>query len=237
MSVAEARVGSATIGWGAELVPPEQPDEEIVERVLAGEKELFATLMRRYNQRLYRIVWSILVDPAEAEDVVQDAYVRAFQHLDQFDGRARFATWLTKIAVYEASARRKKRRRLLALDTLEPHTKETLMTDRSDPLPNGEERAFAREVRSLLERAVVALPPLYRQVFVLREVEGLSNGEAAESLGLTRTAAKVRLFRARRQLRRELERLTDGAAAELLSFAGERCDRIVAGVMARIAEA
>lgn len=235
MSVAEAPTAVAVNGQEGSWEPAELDDVEVVERVRQGDTALFATLMRRYNQRLYRVVWSIVLDEAEAEDVIQDAYVRAFEHLDQFDGRAKFSTWLTKIAVYEASARRRKRRRVVALDSLEDHVKERVMAAGNEAGEDGEARMLARDLRGVLQRAVAALPPLYRQVFVLREVEGVSTAEAAEALGLSRTAAKVRLFRARRHLRKELERVTGGAAGELLSFAGERCDRIVTGVMARIA--
>lgn len=234
MSVAEPMTVARAGGWNPSSDAAELADLEVVERVRAGETGLFEVLMRRYNQRLYRVVWSILLDAAEAEDVIQDAYVRAFQHLDQFEGRSQFSTWLTKIAIYEASARRKKRRRLVALDTLEPYANERLMAAETESPPSAEERLFTRDLRGLLERAVAALPPIYRQVFVLREVEGLSTGETADALGLSRTAAKVRLFRARRLLRERIEQLTEGATGEILSFAGARCDRIVSGVLVRI---
>ena len=99
-----------------------------------------------------------------------------------------------------------------------------------------EQRAVSRDLRSFLTRAVSSLPAIYREAFVLREVEGLSNKEVSELLGVSRTVVKVRLFRAKRRLRRELERLTGDGAAKVLEFAGDRCDRMVAGVMARIAE-
>lgn len=227
---------------GAVPLPPdvfELSDADVVERVRAGETGLFEVLMRRYNRRLYRVTWSILLDGAEAEDVVQDAYVRAFQHLDQFAGRAPFATWLTRIAAHEASARRRKRRRLVALDGLEGVERERLISREADGAggpPGAEDRLLARSARELLRRAVARLPPGEREVFVLREVEGLSNRETAVALGLTRTASKVRLFRARRRLRRELARITGGAVEHLLPFAGERCRRTVERVLERIAD-
>lgn len=218
-------------------LPPdafELSDLEVVERVRAGETGLFEVLMRRYNRRLFRVAWSILLDGDEAEDVVQDAYVRAFQHLDQFEGRARFATWLTRIAAYEASARRRKRHRLVALDGLEGAERERLMAGTGEPA-GAEDRALARGAREILRRAVARMPSAEREVFVLREVEGLSNRETAAALGLTRTAAKVRLFRGKRRLRRELARITGGAKEHLLPFAGERCRRTVERVLERIA--
>lgn len=227
---------TAARGARAWAVPEaaEPSDAEVVDRIRAGETAPFEILMRRYNQRLFRVAWSILLDETEAEDVIQDAYVRAFEHLDQFEGRARFSTWLTKIAVHEATARRRKRRRQVPLDALETHAKERLMAGKTEDPGSAETRLHGRDVQELLRRALAALPSHYRQVFVLREVEGLSTAEAAEALGLSRTATKVRLFRARRHLQRELERLTAGAAEGLLAFAGARCDRLVAGVMARI---
>lgn len=209
-------------------------DPELVARVRAGETGLFEVVMRRYNRRLFRVAWSILLDEGEAEDVVQDTYVRAYLHLDQFAGRASFATWLTRIAVYEASARRKRRRRQVPLEALAAREKEALMAKGTESPASGEDRVLSRDLRAVLERAVAALPSPYREVFVLREVEELSTQETAEALGVSRTAAKVRLFRAKRHLRGEVERLLGaGAAGQLLAFAGERCDRVVARVLAR----
>lgn len=221
----------------AAALPPEAfelSDQDVVERVRAGETGLFEVLMRRYNRRLFRVTWSILLDGDEAEDVIQDAYVRAFQHLDQFEGRARFATWLTRIAAHEASARRRKRRRLVALDGMEGPERERLISGDAEPV-GAEDRLLARSARDLLRRSVARLPPSEREVFVLREVEGLSNRETAATLGLTRTATKVRLFRGKRRLRRELARITGGAVDHLLPFAGERCRRTVERVLERIA--
>lgn len=221
----------------AAALPPEAfdlSDLEVVERVRAGETGLFEVLMRRYNRRLFRVTWSILLDGDEAEDVVQDAYVRAYQHLDQFEGRARFATWLTRIAAYEASARRRKRQRLVALDGMADPERERLIAGELEPA-GAEDRVLARTARDLLRQAVARLPPSEREVFVLREVEGLSNRETAATLGLTRTATKVRLFRGKRRLRRELARIAGGAVEHLLPFAGERCSRTVERVLERIA--
>jgi RNA polymerase sigma-70 factor (ECF subfamily) len=208
-------------------------DEEVVERVLAGEVELFEILMRRYNQRLYRVARAILVDDAEAEDVMQDAYVRAYSHLGQFAGRSSFATWLTRIAVHEALARARRGRRLVKIEDLASH-KESAMDAISSPEAGPEQRAIDRDFQGVLETAITALPESYRSVLVLREVEGLSTAEAAESLGITEGLVKTRLHRARAALRREMENRSRSVLAGSFPFHLSRCDRVVAGVFARI---
>src|SRR3954470_23313997 len=205
-------------------------DEDIVERVVAGEVELFELIMRRYNQRLFRIARSILGDEAEAEDVVQEAYVRAFKNLRQYQARARFATWLTKIAVYEASARRRKRRGLQLIESDESESSFMVQSN-----PDGVVEAVSqKELNGVLKAAIEALPVELRVVFTMREVEQLSTDETAECLELTPSNVKVRLHRARLQLQSWIDRQIGREARELYMFAGERCDRIVAKVMTRI---
>jgi RNA polymerase sigma-70 factor (ECF subfamily) len=208
-------------------------DEEVVERVLAGEVELFEILMRRYNQRLYRVARAILVDDAEAEDVMQDAYVRAYSHLSQFAGRASFATWLTRIAVHEALARARRGRRLVKIEDLAVR-KESGMDSFSSPEVGPEQWAINRDLQGVLETAITALPESYRSVLVLREVEGMSTAEAAESLGITEGLVKTRLHRARAALRSELESRSRSVLVGSFPFHLSRCDRVVAGVFERI---
>ena len=207
-----------------ELAAPS--DEEIVERVLGGETALFELLMRRYNQRLYRVTRAILGDEAEAEDVTQDAYVRAFEHLDQFAGRARFSTWLTRIALHEASARLRRRGRQIDIEESMP----TLASPAAGP----EQRAADHELGQAIEAAVDALPRVYGCVFMLREVEGLSTAETAACLDINGETVKTRLHRARALLRNHITARIGVAARETFQFAGARCDRTVAAVMARI---
>lgn len=226
---------SRTAGPDSEPVPLDLPDPEVLERIRAGESALFEVLVRRYNRRLFRTAWSILLDEEEAEDVIQDAYVRAFRNLHRFEGRAAFSTWLTRIAVHEASARRRKRRREVSLEAMDAPARERLLAASVEAPASAEDQAYNRELRGVLLRAVATLPEEYRLVFVLREVERLRHREIAQALGVSVAATKVRHFRAKRRLRRELERLTGGAIGEVLPFAGERCDRIVARAMARIA--
>lgn len=214
----------------AVLGPPSAlSDEEIVARIRRGETPLFEVLMRRHNERLYRAARAILRDEAEAEDVIQEAYVNAYTHLAQFDGRAQFSTWLTKIAVYEALARARRRGRYTPL---EDASLETLMPTTSSPDP--EHRAFGRELGALIESAVDKLGDGYREVFMLRQVEGLSTAETAEVLGLSVDAVKTRFSRARTSLQRDLLDRTDAAASTAFTFGQARCDRVVSLVMRRI---
>jgi RNA polymerase sigma-70 factor, ECF subfamily len=206
-------------------------DEEIVARVLAGEKQLFEILVRRYNQRLYRVALGILGDDAEAEDVMQDAYVRAYSHLAQFAGAARFSTWLTRIAVYEALARARRRRRVVEIDAMPDPAQEALtISAERDP----EARAMNRDLRSVLEAAIQALPEPYRLVVLLRDVEGLGTAEAAGGLGLSEPLIKVRLHRGRALLRRDLAARAYGALHGVFELHLSRCDRVVAAVLRRI---
>jgi RNA polymerase sigma-70 factor (ECF subfamily) len=201
-------------------------DEEIVTRVRGGEIELYEALMRRYNQRLFRVARSILRDDSEAEDVMQDAYVRAYEHLNSFAGEAKFATWLTKIAVHEALHRLRKRSRSGDL--------ESIMATATSDAPNPEREAYDHELRGALERAIDRLPDTYRSVFVLRVVEGLDVAETASALNLGGEAVKTRLHRARALLRRDLQRRVGIESSQAFAFLGERCDRLVAKVLARL---
>ncbi len=209
------------------------PDDEVVQRVLAGEIDLFELIMRRYNRRLYRVVLSILGNDSEVEPVMQDAYVSAFTHLDQFAGRSKFSTWLTKIAVYEALSRRKRQNRFVDLDSIAESDKE-----RSDMLAskdkNPEERLLETELKSILEHSVEALPEHYRSVFVMRDIEGLDTAETADSLGISEDNVKTRLHRARALVRSELYSRTGFVLGQVYDFHLSRCDRVVAAVFERI---
>jgi RNA polymerase sigma-70 factor (ECF subfamily) len=206
-------------------------DEEVARRVLAGEVELFELLLRRYNQRLFRVARGIVGDDGEAEDVLQDAWVRAFTHLADFRGEARLATWLSRIAVHEAFARLRRGKRHVVLT---PEAADQLPAPAVES-PEGE--ALTGELRAALERAIGALPPLYRSVFLLREVEGLSTLETARSIEVTVETVKVRLHRAKALLRRQLAERLAATTRRVFGFDGERCDRVVAAVLARISGA
>jgi RNA polymerase sigma-70 factor (ECF subfamily) len=204
-------------------------DPEVVRRVLRGEQALFEVLLRRHDRRVYRTVRAILRDEDEVEDAMQQAWIQAYLHLAEFQGNSAFSTWLVRIAANEALQRLRKRGPFAPVSVT--GDEEDTMSPGDDP----EERAAAREAIRLLERAIEALPPHHRLVFMLREVEGLSTAETAEALGIGEDAAKVRLHRARAALRKILEETMDGATAEAFPFHAPRCDRIVARVMEGIA--
>jgi RNA polymerase sigma-70 factor (ECF subfamily) len=205
------------------------PDEAIVARVLDGDTPLFEVLMRRHNQRVFRAARAILRDDREAEDVMQDAYVKAYTHLAQFDRRAQFSTWLTKIAVHEAIARARRQRRYEPMDAV---AMENRMP--STPPPDPERQAFGRELGRLIESAVDKLGDGYREVFMLRQVEGLSTAETAEVLGVSEDVIKTRFSRARHALQQDLLDRTGSATKDAFTFGQAHCDDVVAKVMARI---
>ena len=199
-------------------------DIEIVRRVLDGDTALFELIVRRYNQRLFRAARAILRDDGEAEDVMQETYLRAFIHLDQFAGDAKFSTWITKIAVYEALGRIRRSR-----------SHADLPDDLMNSCDNPERAAYSRELQTAMESAIDSLPPLYRGVFALRELEEMSVAETADCLGITEESVKTRFHRARALLRKQLERSLGTAAPQAFSYLGHRCDRMTSAVMQRIA--
>ena len=220
-------------GTGAAGLPDssEHPDEEVVRDVLDGNTAMFELLMRRHNERIYRAARAIVRDEAEAEDVMQQAYVNAFTHLAQFNGSALFSTWLTRIAINEALARVRRKGRYEAFDDA-PSTVDPLMS--VNPSENPERQALTGELRALLESAIDVLPNGMREVFVLRDVEGMSTLEVAECLGVSEDVVKTRLSRGRAMLRRVLMERTGATAAEAFRFYRPRCDRVVAAVLASI---
>ncbi len=207
-------------------------DEEIVAGVLDGHTALFEILMRRHNERVYRAARAILRDESEAEDVMQQAYVNAYAHLRQFDKRAQFSTWLTRIAINEALARVRRRRNHERVDD-DTVDVESFMSrgESTDP----ERQAAAGELRVVLEWAIDRLADGAREVFVLREVEGMSTAEVAAALDVSDDVVKTRLSRARAAIRRDLMARTGSSAPDVFRFYKPRCDRVVAQVLARIA--
>jgi RNA polymerase sigma-70 factor (ECF subfamily) len=202
----------------------ELDDTAVITRVLAGEVALFELIIRRYNQRLFRVARAIVKDDSDAEDVMQEAYVKAYSKLATFRGEAKFSTWLTKIAVYEALGRARKRGDLSIVD------EESMMAD----APSPEHVAFSSELRGLLEQALQTLPSGLRVAYMLREVEGLSGAEAAACLAVSEDALKMRLSRAKAMLRAIMHEKLDSAVADVFTFHAPRCDRMVELVFARI---
>ena len=205
-------------------------DEEVVRRVVEGDAALFEILMRRHNQRIYRAVRAILRDDDEVEDVMQQAYLNAFQHLGQFAGDSQFATWLTRIAVNEALARRRKRARFIG----EGEDDVTISLVEST-VPDPERQAAGAQLRELMEREIAALPDSFRAVVMMREVEEMSTAETAACLGISEDLVKTRLHRGRTMLRDNLYRRAGVTLDSVFTFGNARCDRVVAGVMERIA--
>lgn len=215
------------------------PDWELVRFTNQGNAAAFQAIMRRHNRRLYRVARGILRDDNEAEDVVQEAYVRAYTHLAEFRGDAKLSTWLTRIVMNEALGRLRRQRTTLELTVLDS------VQDRPGaeiiPFPladaateNPERSAARREIRQLLERAVDDLPSTYRIVFVMRAVEEMSVEETASYLNLRPETVKTRLHRARRLLRDKLDAQLASTLTDAFPFAGARCARIADTVLARL---
>lgn len=209
-------------------------DEEVVARVLEGDTAMFEIIIRRYNQLLYRVTRSILRNDGEAEDVMQDTYVRAYEHLRQFEGRAQFRTWLTRIAIHEALARAQRSKRFEALQEDGEGPGGDYMDVIGSPGRSPEQQAADSELRGLLESSILQLPELYRSVFMLRDVEQMSIEEVAQILNLSDSTVKVRLHRARRALRKMILSRTGTQTASAFAFEAPRCDRVVARVFERI---
>jgi RNA polymerase sigma-70 factor (ECF subfamily) len=207
-------------------------DEQLVALALVDSSH-FAPLMRRHNQRLFRLTRAMLGDADEAEDAVQQAYVSAYGALANFQATGSFSAWMTRIARNEALSRLR-RRKVRNEIALEPGTEDDVMALHHDESASPEQITDARRLASLAERAIDGLPEIYRVVFVLRELEGLDTLETASTLSVTEEVVKVRLHRARNHLRVALREGVEASALDTYVFLGERCDRIVARVMEAI---
>ena len=214
-------------------------DAEVARRIVAGVRGVFTALMRRYNQTLYRTARSILKDDAEAEDAVQEAYLLAYRAMAGFRAEARLSTWLVRIVVNEAIGKRRKQVRRaegvwLSGDS-DVESEPSELDNMSDPSQEQPDHAAARtQTRRLIEASIDRLPDAFRTVFVLRAVEELTVEETSVALGIPPATVRTRFFRARALLRDSLAREVDTCIDSAFSFAGERCDRIVAGVLARL---
>jgi len=212
-------------------------DQEAVARINAGDTACFEWIMRRHNRRLYRIARGILRNEADAEDTVQDAYVKAFEHLSQFQSDGPFSAWLAKIATNEALGRLRRASsssNSLSLDDPIQKEEANFMAELTFAGPNPEQSAARGEFRRVLETAIDALPDVYRPVFILRGLEEMSVTETADCLNLESATVKSRYHRARKILQQNLAGLVQATAGEAFPFAGERCDRIVAEVFRRL---
>lgn len=228
----------------AETPHEDLSDAALAARVGSGDTLALQHMMRRHNQALYRTARSILKDDAEAEDAVQEAYVQAYRAIDSFRGDAKLSTWLIRIAVNVAIRRARKINRSaevidLVADTAdlreaEPGSPESHMNENAPEQP--ERAALRAETRRLIEDKINGLPDAFRTVFVMRAVEEMSVDETAACLGIPEATVRTRYFRAKGLIREALAREIDFNLGEAFSFAGERCDRIVAGVLRRLAD-
>jgi RNA polymerase sigma-70 factor (ECF subfamily) len=211
-------------------------DTELARRIARGEPAAFEALMRRYNRTLFRTARAILRDDAEAEDALQEAYLQAYRAIGSFRGDAKLSTWLARIVANEALMRVRRRARRAAIVPLQPGAFESEINQIADTNMDEtpEIQAQRIEMRRLLEAQIDSLPDNFRAVFVLRAVDEMSVEDTAEALGIPPATVRTRLFRARSLLREGLASKIDLACEEAFSFAGERCDRIVANVMERI---
>ena len=225
-----------TVTNASSPIPPIEirSDEQIVDRVLQGDTLLFEVLMRRHNQRIYRAIRSIVRDDSECEEIMQESYVRAFEHLAQFEGRAMFSTWLTRIAVNEAIKRSVALGKLDPIDLEDSYGENQVMLVRNANSPTPESHAAGSELASLLEESILALPVAYRTVLVLRDLEEMSTAETAQVLALSDANVKVRLHRAHEMLRSELMERAGASSANALLFHATRCDRVVHVVFERL---
>jgi len=211
-------------------------DAELVRRALARDQAAVRTIIEQNNRRLYRIARSVVRSDSEAEDVVQEAYVNAFSHLDSFRGDSSLTTWLCRITMNEALARLRRERATVNLETFRAHRNEGQIIKFPQTVTSDDpERTMAqREILQLVERATDNLPEIFRIVFVARVIEGMSVEETADLLGLRAKTVKTRLHRARRLLREQLDSQIGPILMDAFPFAGRRCERITNAIIRRL---
>jgi len=206
-------------------------DLELAQRAMARDGAAFRTIIKTHNQRLYRIARGVVRNDSEAEDIVQEAYVRAFAHLESFRGDASLGTWLSRIVINEALGRLRKRRRTAAM----PENPEArIIRFPLNPSDDPERTMAQRQILALVERATDSLPDIYRMVFVARVIEGLSMEETADLLGVRPETVKTRLHRGRSLLRKALDDEIGPVLLDAFPFAGRRCERLTKAVMGRL---
>ncbi|TAL84907.1 MAG: RNA polymerase sigma factor [Candidimonas sp.] len=216
----------------------DRPDAEIARRIAQGDRQALTTLMRRHNQRLFRVARSVLRNDADAEEAVQEAFFSAYRAMGRFRADSALSTWLVRIVINESNKRLHKSKRLHAVlefgDDLEVRG-DSQQAQTNEFIPSQPEQAMVRvETRRLIEAKIDLLPDVFRTVFVLRAVEEMTVEEAAQCLDILPATVRTRYFRARALLRKSLAKDIGHGIEDAFAFAGERCDRIVAGVLARV---
>jgi RNA polymerase sigma factor (sigma-70 family) len=208
---------------------PEITDEQVISRVLGGERDAYEVIVRRHNLKLYRVARGILKEEEEIEDVMQEAYLKAFEKLHQFKGKSSFSTWLTRILINSAFARfnEQKRHKMLDLDNVAEHALVAPADESSEPSP--EMRA---SLRTSLESAIGSLPPSYRSVFMLRELTGMTTADTAFCLDISEENVKVRLHRAKEMLKKILRQ--GFGEIDLFEFGSRRCDAFTGRLLSRL---
>jgi RNA polymerase sigma-70 factor (ECF subfamily) len=219
----------------ATSLAPEEDDVSIAHRVATGDHVAFERLMRRYNRRLYRLARAVLKDPAEADDVLQDAYLSAYRSLRQFRGDASLSTWLSRLVLNECSGRlRRNNRRQNVIPMVSSTNRPEVDTVAAQDSELPDKATGRAQIRDLLEHKLDELPEPFRVVFVLRSVEELSVQETASTLDIPEDTVRSRHFRARSLLREALAQEIDLAERDLFEFGGGRCDGVIARVLARL---
>src|SRR6185437_1391549 len=210
-------------------------DLELVRRALSRDEAAVRTIIKANNRRLYRLARGILRNDSEAEDVVQETYVRAFTHLDSFRGDSSLATWLARIAMNEALGRLRSRRPGVEWTSLPPGTLEAqIIQFPLSATPDPEKTMAQREIQHVVEHAIDDLPEAFRLVFITRVIEGMNVEETADILGLKPETVKSRLHRARTMLRDIVEKKIGPVLMEAFPFAGKRCERLTDAVLKRL---
>jgi len=207
-------------------------DAQLVQLARQRDGTAFRTIMQRHNRRLYRMARSVVLNDSEAEDVVQEAYVRAFINLDQFRGDSSLATWLSRIVLNEALGRLRRRRPIVDLGTIENQAPSQIISFPAAQ-PDPERTVAQQEIRRLVEQAIDALPEAFRIVLVARIIEDMSIEETAELFGLRAETVRTRLHRARALLRMALKQHINSAFTDAFPFAGQRCARTTSTVLLR----
>ncbi len=222
--------------YSQQLAPTGIADTELVQRAIARDEVAIRSIMQTNNRRLYRLARGILRNDSEAEDVVQETYVRALTHLQDFRGDSSLATWLSRIAMNEALGRLRRQRPGVELSSLPPGTLEAqiIQFPNSATSEDPEKTMAQREIQRVVEHAIDELPDNFRIVFITRVIEGMNVEETAEILGLKPETVKTRLHRARSMLRENVEKKIGPVVMEAFPFAGKRCERLTVAVLKRL---